>query len=40
VLTAIGGSLMVAIGVLLVTNQWGRLLAPLRRLIYRFAPPI
>lgn len=40
VLTAIGGTLMISIGVLLVTNQWGRLLAPLRRLIVRFAPPI
>jgi cytochrome c-type biogenesis protein len=39
-LTAVGGTLMVAIGILLVTNQWGRLLAPLRRLIVRFAPPI
>jgi cytochrome c-type biogenesis protein len=40
VLTAVGGSLMVALGVLLVTNQWGRIMAPLRRLIVRFAPPI
>jgi cytochrome c-type biogenesis protein len=39
-LTAVGGSLMVALGVLLVTNQWGRVMAPLRRLIVRFAPPI
>lgn len=40
VLTATGGIFMVAIGVLLLTDQWARLLAPLRRLINNFAPPI
>lgn len=39
-LTAAGGVFLLAIGVLLVTNQWERLLAPLRRLIVNFTPPV
>lgn len=39
-LMAIGGTFLLAIGVLLVTDQWERLLAPLRRSIVRFTPPI
>lgn len=40
VITAVGGLFMVTIGVLLVTNVWYTVLAPLRRLINNFAPPI
>lgn len=40
VLTAVGGLFMMTIGILLVTDQWARLMAPLRRLINNFAPPI
>lgn len=40
VLQTAGGVFMVTIGVLLVTGQWERLLAPLRRLIVNFAPPV
>jgi cytochrome c-type biogenesis protein len=39
-LTFVGGVFLVAIGVLLVTNQWGNLLAPFQRWISRFTPPI
>jgi cytochrome c-type biogenesis protein len=39
-LTFIGGVFLIAIGVLLVTNQWGNLLAPFRRWLARFTPPI
>lgn len=39
-LQAIGGLFMIAIGVLLVTDQWNNVIAPLERLINRFAPPI
>ncbi|MGZ4142883.1 MAG: cytochrome c biogenesis CcdA family protein [Actinomycetota bacterium] len=39
-LQAIGGMFMIAIGVLLVTDQWNNVIAPLQRLINRFAPPI
>ncbi len=35
-----GGSVMVAIGILLITGLWIRLLAPLLRIVNRFAPPI
>jgi cytochrome c-type biogenesis protein len=37
---AIGGVFMLAIGILLVTDQWNNVIAPLQRLINRFAPPI
>jgi cytochrome c-type biogenesis protein len=39
-LTLVGGTLLLGIGVLLVTNRWGALLAPLRRWAGRFTPPI
>ena len=39
-LTLVGGVFLVTIGVLLVTNQWGNLLAPIRRWLVRFTPPI
>jgi cytochrome c-type biogenesis protein len=39
-LTFVGGVFLVAIGVLLVTNQWGNLLAPFQRWLTRFTPPI
>jgi cytochrome c-type biogenesis protein len=39
-LTLVGGTFLLTIGVLLVTNQWGNLMAPLRRLVGRFTPPI
>lgn len=35
-----GGALMVAIGVLLISGLWVRLLAPMLRLVNRFTPPI
>lgn len=40
IVQAIGGLFMLAIGILLVTNQWNNVIAPLQRLINRFAPPI
>ena len=40
VVQAIGGVFMIAIGVLLVTGQWNNVIAPLQRLINRYAPPI
>ena len=40
IVQAVGGILMIAIGVLLVTDQWNNVIAPLQRLINRFAPPI
>lgn len=39
-LQTVGGVFMVTIGVLLVSNQWSNVIAPLRRLINRFSPPI
>ena len=39
-LTLVGGIFMVTIGVLLVTNKWGEILAPIRRWVSRFTPPI
>ncbi len=39
-LTLVGGVFLIAIGVLLVTDQWGNLLAPVRRWLVRFTPPI
>lgn len=38
VLQTVGGVFMVAIGVLLVTNQWNTLINPLRRLTNRWVP--
>jgi len=40
IVQAVGGVFMLAIGVLLVTNQWNNVIAPLERLINRFTPPI
>ena len=40
IVQAIGGVFMIAIGVLLVTDQWNNVIAPLQRLINRFAPPV
>lgn len=40
VLTAAGGALLLAIGVLMVTNRWNDVIAPIRRLVVNFAPPI
>jgi cytochrome c-type biogenesis protein len=40
IVQTIGGTLMIAIGVLLVTDQWNNVIAPLQRLVNRFAPPI
>ena len=39
-LQLVGGSFMLIIGVLLVTNRWADVMAPLRRLINTFQPPI
>lgn len=39
-LQVVGGSFMVVIGILLVTDQWQNVIAPLTRLVNRFAPPI
>lgn len=39
-LTLFGGVFLIAIGVLLVTDRWGSLLAPVRRWLVRFTPPI
>jgi cytochrome c-type biogenesis protein len=39
-LTLVGGIFLVTIGTLLVTNQWGNLLAPFRRWLARYTPPI
>jgi cytochrome c-type biogenesis protein len=40
VIQTAGGVLMIAIGVLLVTDQWNNLIAPLRRLTNDFTPPV
>jgi cytochrome c-type biogenesis protein len=40
IVQAIGGLFMIAIGILLVTDQWNNVIAPLQRLITRYAPPI
>ena len=40
VLQTVGGVFMIAIGVLLVTGVWEELLAPIRRMINSFAPPV
>jgi cytochrome c-type biogenesis protein len=39
-MTAVGGAFLLTIGVLLVTNRWNEVLAPLRRLINRWTPPV
>jgi cytochrome c-type biogenesis protein len=39
-LTLVGGVLLIAIGVLLVTGVWNDLLAPFRTWLNRFTPPI
>lgn len=39
-LTFVGGLFLVAIGVMLVTNTWGNVLAPVRRWVVRYTPPI
>jgi cytochrome c-type biogenesis protein len=35
-----GGVLLLAIGILLVTNRWLAVIAPLRRLVSNYAPPV
>lgn len=39
-LTFVGGVFLLAIGILLITNQWANLMAPFRRWLVRFTPPI
>lgn len=39
-LQAIGGTFMLAIGVLLVTDRWDALLGPLRTFVNKFTPPV
>ncbi len=39
-LTLVGGTFLLTIGVLLVTGTWATLMAPLRRWLVRFTPPI
>jgi cytochrome c-type biogenesis protein len=39
-LTLAGGVFMLAIGVLLVTGKWADIMAPVRRWLVRFTPPI
>ncbi len=39
-LQTVGGGFMLVIGILLVTDQWAEVMAPLTRLVNRFAPPI
>lgn len=38
--TAVGGAFLLTIGILLLTNQWNAVLAPLRRLINQWTPPV
>jgi cytochrome c-type biogenesis protein len=40
IVQAVGGVFMIAIGLLLVTDQWNNVIAPIERLVNRFAPPI
>ena len=40
IVQTVGGVFMLTIGVLLVTNQWNNVIAPIERLINNFAPPI
>ena len=35
-----GGLVLITIGILLVTNQWLAVIAPLRRLVTNYAPPV
>ncbi|MCA1832788.1 MAG: cytochrome c biogenesis CcdA family protein [Actinomycetota bacterium] len=39
-LQVVGGVFLLAIGVLLVTNKWLDVIAPLRRLVTNYAPPV
>lgn len=39
-LTFVGGLFLLTIGVLLVTNKWDAIMAPVRRWLVRFTPPI
>lgn len=39
-LQVVGGLFLLAIGVLLVTNQWLAVIAPLRRFVSNYAPPV
>ena len=39
-LTFVGGLFLVAIGIMLLTNTWGEVIAPLRRWVSRWTPPI
>lgn len=39
-LTLVGGTFLLGIGILLVTNYWNTLLSPVRRWLVRFTPPI
>ena len=39
-IAGVSGVVMIAIGVLVVTNTWSRLLAPVLRAISNFNPPI
>jgi cytochrome c-type biogenesis protein len=40
IVQTIGGVFMIAIGVLLVTDQWNNVIAPLQRLVNRFVPAV
>lgn len=40
VMERVSGAIMVAIGILLVSDKWNDIIAPARRLINRWAPPI
>ncbi|HEV2686731.1 MAG TPA: cytochrome c biogenesis protein CcdA [Actinomycetota bacterium] len=40
IVQAIGGGFMIVIGILLVTDQWNNVIAPLQRLVNKFVPPI
>ena len=39
-LQVVGGTFMITIGVLLVSGQWNNVIAPLRRLINHWTPPV
>jgi len=39
-LQVVGGTFMITIGALLVSGQWNNVIAPLRSLINRWAPPV
>jgi len=40
VLRVVGGTFLLTIGVLLITNQWLKIIAPLRRLVVNYTAPI